>query len=213
MIFSNRMYMSDQNHQHHCPTANACSRIAGNAETSLRFCVSWRSHINENMKKGSARDVLLIRRKDVSKWLAVRWQHIICVYSKRGFVFHCDIHARGVGPTVNTNMLYHVITGMILYTIRRGLYSYCQEVISMHKVYLSSRCLLMETNYIDGGRAKDYPTAINDYFTDRFPSIPRSKFLLKGMSGKCYDDCNVAAKRTAASEHVIMDAVSGPCRL
>ena len=41
-------------------------------------------------------------------------------------------------------------------------------------------------------RANDYPTAINDYFTDRF----LSKFMLKVysiMTGECYNDCNVAA--------------------
>ena len=69
---------------------------------------------------------------------------------------------------------------MILYTERRSLYSPCQEVISMHKIYLSSRCLqLMETNYIDGGKEPNATQlrAITDYFTDRFPS----KFLLKSM--------------------------------
>ena len=39
-LLKQHVYMSDRNHQHHCPTANTCSRIAGNAESSLRFCVS-----------------------------------------------------------------------------------------------------------------------------------------------------------------------------
>ena len=47
-------------------------------------------------------------------------------------------------------MLDHVMTDMILFAIRRGsLYSPCQDVISMH---MSSRCLLMEKIYIDGGK-------------------------------------------------------------
>ena len=33
------------------------------------------------------------------------------------------------------------------------------------------------------------------------------------MNDECYDDCNVAAKRTAASEHVIWMLYLGSCRL
>ena len=80
---------------------------------------------------------------------------------------------------------------MILYTVRRGSYSPCQEVIAQS---LSVIALLADGTKLHRRRqrAKDYPTAINDNFTDRF----LSKFLLKVcsiMTGECYDDCNVAA--------------------
>ena len=70
-------------------------------------------------------------------------------------------------------------------------------ISNQHAQSLSVIAVLADGNKLQTvQRAKDYPTAIIDYFTDRF----LSRFLLKVcsiMTGECYDDCNVAAKRTA----------------
>ena len=89
---------------------------------------------------------------------------------------------------------------MIIYTITEEYqhyytYSPCQDVISMHKVDLSSRCLLMKKKVCRRWKiAKELPSTITlpiDFQVNLCVACST-------MNGECYDDYNVAAKRTAA---------------
>ena len=127
----------------------------------------------------------------------LRWQRIEDFYFVVTFTLDEDYGVNFVP------MLDHVITGMIIYTITEEYlhraYSSCQYVIRMHHVYLSSRCLLMKKMYVDGGKSPK-TTKLLKRSTITLPIDFQVNFCAACsiMNGECYDDYNVADKRTAA---------------